>query len=454
MFTWFCIVHTFNLPAWFEEGTAEFYSTLELSGDRLIIGNVIPVHLNRLAPSQWLTAETLASIGEDTPLHGNQEQTSLFYAQSWALVHMLNLSPKYRAQMPQFAAFLAEAYPADKAFQQAFGETLSTAVSALKLYIAGNILPTIAADWDPLDTVNISIDPISETEAELVQADLQLELGLWEISDRKLQRLANKNKSSPEVETARAKVAMSRGNLDSAKLHFEKAMELGSTQPATYFEYAMLLRDTGANGETVAENLEKTIDLNPNHAEANYLLGITASTANRHNEAVEYLQRAASLLPRRADVWHALTLAFREVGNLEMARRSAQNTLAAATTKQQIEMAEALTRLTEEQDWIELPSRPKVTTPEGWFNRQGDSLVDGILEHIECLGQQALLHVRSGDQLTIVRVSDPGKVVLKNASSNSFEFSCGPQKRHVIVEYLAETDAGGETSGEVTVPSR
>ena len=37
----------------------------------------------------WLTLEQLLTVTHDSPLYNEGERRSLFYAQSWALVHML-----------------------------------------------------------------------------------------------------------------------------------------------------------------------------------------------------------------------------------------------------------------------------------------------------------------------------------------------------------------------------
>lgn len=114
-------------------------------------------------------------------------------------------------------------------------------------------------------------------------------------------------------------------------------------------------------------------------------------------------------------------------------------------------MAEGAIRLTEVQPWIELPERPAVNTPPGWFNKQGDSRVEGVLERIDCLGQAARLHVRSDEERVALYVANPGEVLLRNVSSVTFQFTCGEQApRQVIVEYIAKPDPEQETAGEVT----
>ncbi|MCP5109528.1 MAG: hypothetical protein GY953_01695 [bacterium] len=57
---------------------------------------------------------------------------------------------------------------------------------------------------------------------------------------------------------------------------------------------------------------------------------------------------------------------------------------------------------------------------------------------IDCLGESARLHVRSGEETVALNVADPGKVLLKNVSSVTFQFSCGElEPRPVAVEHSA-----------------
>src|SRR5437899_12499362 len=91
------------MPVWFEEGTAEFYSTLNFERDRLRVGDSIESHLALLRKEPWLTADQLASVTQSSPLYNEAARIGVFYAQSWALVHMLNLGLAYCYGMPKFA---------------------------------------------------------------------------------------------------------------------------------------------------------------------------------------------------------------------------------------------------------------------------------------------------------------------------------------------------------------
>src|SRR5262249_32723926 len=78
------------LPLWFEEGTAELYSNIEFSGAKLLVGSPIPEHVLALESSKWLSAAELAAVIRTSRVYDERARAGVFYAQSWALVHMLN----------------------------------------------------------------------------------------------------------------------------------------------------------------------------------------------------------------------------------------------------------------------------------------------------------------------------------------------------------------------------
>ena len=99
----------------------------------------------------------------------------------------------------------------------------------------------------------------------------------------------------------------------------------------------------------------------------------------------------------------------------------------------------------------EPPAQPAVIVPPSWENPKGDKRADGTLEFIDCVGASARIQVRVDGHALLFFVDKPGEVLLKNASSVSFEFRCGAQKsRRIVVEYRNQPDAKQSTVGVVT----
>lgn len=113
-----------NLPAWLNEGLAEYYSTFEVTngGREATIGHPVVGHLRLLSRRPPLfSLEELFQIDHDSPHYNEGERRSVFYAQSWALTHML-MQPERAAALAAFIRHKQDGVPDANAWRQAFGD--------------------------------------------------------------------------------------------------------------------------------------------------------------------------------------------------------------------------------------------------------------------------------------------------------------------------------------------
>lgn len=429
-----------SLPKWMEEGTAEFYSTLAFKDGSVQVGAPIIPHLKTLANSQWLSAAELSAVDANSPNYNEPAKAGVFYSESWALVHMLHFSPRYKAGLARYSELLKRNTPSAIAFHQAFGRTLEQAIGDLPLYLRDGRFQTMEVAIPAAEHAEIRVETISPFEERLARAELLLRLGRDSEARNVYEKLARDNPSSVEAEVGLATVALRDRRDREALAYLKRALAAGPPTASLYFEYAMLLRDTNAPRGQVNEYLKKTIELNPNFAEAQFLIGVRASDEGRYEEAVRHLRVAANILPRQAYFWHALAFASYKLGRPDDSRDAALRALNAAVTDQERQMARAALRLTAPHAPEPHESPPSVTTPKTWQNRAGDARVEGLLTAVDCLANGARLHIDSQTGNIALLVTDPKRVVLKNTSSVSMQLACGPQKaRRVLVDYLAST---------------
>ena len=127
-----------NLPTWLNEGLAEYYSTYDPSRDgrEAIIGRPIDSHLQRLGEGRLLPLHELITVDQKSGLYNEGERRSVFYAQSWALTHLLlHGEPARVNELGTFInAVRTGVAPAD-AWKQAFGS--ADLERALQQYIRG-----------------------------------------------------------------------------------------------------------------------------------------------------------------------------------------------------------------------------------------------------------------------------------------------------------------------------
>lgn len=416
-----------RLPAWLEEGLAEFYSTLRLDGDQLVVGIPLSQHLSLLAKGSWLSDEELRTFRPVTADAAVQTRLDMFYAQSWALVHMLLTAPAYRHASSRFLERVAIGRPTPEAFLETFGKPWNEALRDLSRYVRHGSFPVLRVPCQAPPLQRLPVEPLTLQESALALVDLQLKLGRWEWPESTVNALARSSRYTAEVEYARGLVALARGQKDRARMHFERAIQLGIPNASAYFEYAMLLSEDGTQPRRVRELLERAIALNPAHADAHFLLGLAAERDGQLAEAIEHYQRATRILPRRTHFWHALALAYQKHGQRELAAHAAQRALMTAETEQEKAMAASVLR------WIEQPgqtvTRPRegIPIPDAWRPPRGERTAEGFLEYISCEGERAWFRVRGvGGNTLLLLVERPDRVQIRG-EAEPLSLACGHQ---------------------------
>ena len=137
-YTHLLVNNTFsNAPVWFNEGLAEYYSTFKISDDqKIVLGSPIGNHVFLLRKNQMLPFRTLFEVDHKSPHYNETDKTSIFYAQSWALMHYLIIGKAGRVdQLGKFIEILNSRVPLERAFQDAFGTPFEVMEKDLRNYI-------------------------------------------------------------------------------------------------------------------------------------------------------------------------------------------------------------------------------------------------------------------------------------------------------------------------------
>src|SRR6185369_474229 len=123
-YTHLLVENTFKeIPLWFNEGLAEYYSTFSITDDQKItLGAPIGNHVFLLRESKMLPLRTLLEVDHKSPYYNEKNKQGIFYAQSWALMHYLIIGKEGKVeQLSKFIELVGAQMPLDQAFQQAFG---------------------------------------------------------------------------------------------------------------------------------------------------------------------------------------------------------------------------------------------------------------------------------------------------------------------------------------------
>ncbi len=411
------------LPHWLEEGVPEFYSTLTVTPNKVHIGAPISAYQHLLSTELWLDADDLAQ--------GNRIDGPIFYAESWALVHMLTLSPTWSQGMPQFVKLLNDGREQEEAFTTAFGKPIDQALRELRTYLRLPREITLPAP-PPDDATAYQVTPLAPVDAMLALAGLALRTNHLDLAHTLFTRAAKEDPQSPSSAAGLGDLARAENRPQDAERELDRAIALGSRDANAYFQMALLKKDRAL--------LEKTLEIDPHFSEAHFVLGVRETDEGNLASAIAHLRQAVAVQPKRFTYWNALSYAQAKSGDHQGAAESARRAALLASTKQEDQMAAALTLLAQE-----APAPPKrkpaVITPPSWQNPKGDTRAEGILTKVDCDSSPVRLVFSTGAPIRTLdlKVQNPTAVELVNADGVSTTLTCGEQSQPVAVDYVAAT---------------
>jgi Flp pilus assembly protein TadD len=419
------------------------FSTLKSESGKIRLGDILAGWVRQLRTGKWLDLETLLAVDYQSPLYNEKQKSGAFYAESWALAHMLYLSNDYRGK---FGEFLSQVKPDSSqraVFQQVYGKSLSQVQSDLAVYLSGAEFNAMLADVKVEKSAELpEVRAATKVESGLALADLLAVTRKREEARAAYETLAHENPEDPEIELAWARLAWLNRDDDGVKRHFARAIELGTTNGRVYFDYAMMLREGGAKEPEISALLSKAVQLKPDLAEAHYMLGFYASNAGRFGEAVVHLQQVKSLEQGQAfPYFRTLAYAYYRLGRLEDAKKYAERAVKSATEPQDVDLAKELLAYV-------MGEPAKTDAPRRLVRRDTAGLersipLEGTLQQVDCLGGQARLHVEVAGKQMVFLIQDPSRVTVRSSNQEGgYKFICGPQQPvKIALEYLPSADS-------------
>jgi tetratricopeptide (TPR) repeat protein len=403
------------IPVWLDEGLAELYSTLQQDRDKMVVGLPPPGRGQMLIGEPWIPLETLLSVGHDSPLYNERSRASMFYSESWALVHMLSIDHSYRPHLP---AMLAALKTADSvaAFQQAYGKTPAQVQADLEEYVRRETLHAYEFELPAEKSAEPdAIEPHAGMLAKLAIAEMLAEYpGKLAQAAEMYQELARDYPQHWQVEAALGRYAWRERHNQDAASHFAEAVKLGASDPRMFLDYARALNVTAHSQDAIAQ-LRNAIRLDPSLRDAHYELGLALLRAGSWREAMAELQLARPLEPRQASrYFYGMAYSAYRLGDFIAARSY-------------VEQGRPYTKIPEE-----------LSALNGLSETLGPPVVEGSLESIECQGKIARLHVRVKDSEYVFLIPDLGAAK---------DLACGPAD-HISVRIEFQAMPAGATGAD------
>jgi len=334
-----------NLPAWLAEGLADFYGNSEIKGNVATMGNASAAQIEELRQNKLIPLDVLFKVDHHSPYYNEQNKTSVFYAESWALTHYLMIGDKqsHRQMLLDYASALNQGASADAAAAKAFGDinalqkALSNYVSKYSFYFFQMKAP------DELPPSDLSARAITDAEADAYRGGMFAIRGQTQVAETMLQAAVQ---TEPNLALGYQNLALSQyisGKRDDALASASKAIALDPKSAVTHYLRAYLNTQAGPKTEDgqVEQDLREAIALNPEFAPPFGLLGWYLAAHHRNlPEALKLAEKALQLEP--ANISYQLDYAevLVQMQELDDAQRMAVRARDSASEPQQKANAE------------------------------------------------------------------------------------------------------------------
>jgi tetratricopeptide (TPR) repeat protein len=502
-------------PGWFDEGFAEYFSSIRVdnknveigsdpelgsSSSQDILGNQTenrnpPKSLTELLSRWvWLSIPDLFAMRHNPGLQEGTHRT-LFYAESWMVMHYLLNKDKLSETGTYFELVQNQHVPIADAIQQAYGMTAAQLEKTVKDYF--HSLTQLVQDQDaarqpgatpgtgsqvnhfpvPLgpDEVAIEAKPVPEADAEAQLAEVMVRLperreqGLKEIE--RILQLTDKNGQPVDNEIAHRALAwvyIDRKEFPKAAEELGKASALDPRDVWNRYYLCLLKYRTAQTSHQEIQGLANmmvdlrvTIDWYPDFAEAYNMLAMARIEGGGAGSAMDAMKQALVLSPRNeqyqfnmgqvqeaAKKWDAAQETFERLkssSNPQIASAAAHQLEELPTVRKYGISPSAPKRAPQSSPFDELEQeaqrraqQPDPTVPD----KRPTQFAKGLLVTVDCSkAPVALLTVNTGARAMKLRVADYKSLLVIGEDS----FSCEWKNRRVAVNYRA----GGMNDGDL-----
>ncbi|HEV7684195.1 MAG TPA: FimV/HubP family polar landmark protein [Pyrinomonadaceae bacterium] len=327
-----------NVPTWFNEGLAEYYSTFSITDDqKVVMGRPIANHVYRLRENKMLPLRMLFQVDQKSAYYNERDKQSIFYAESWALVHYLILGKdgERMSQLSKFVDLISANVSMEQAFQQAFAMTFEAMEKELRAYIQRDRYPILNGHFENKLGYDSAMEsaPITEAEAQAYLGDLLLKSNRAD-AEVYLQKALELDPDSAMANASLGLLRVRQGKHDEARKRLERAVAKSSQNYLIHYYYAYALSREGAGdmdsvmgmapetAEIVRRELKRAIELRPDYLESYGLLAfVNLVTGTELDESMEMLKQRLTGAPHRTDLMFMLAQLYLRKEDFKAARQ-------------------------------------------------------------------------------------------------------------------------------------
>jgi tetratricopeptide (TPR) repeat protein len=453
-----------RMPPWFDEGFAQYFSTLQFSGDKVKIGLWPAGYDNVFRSYNLMPTARLLEIKHDSPEYNESgDRRTMFYAQSWLMVHYLQDKIRLKDFDKYRTLIMDEGAPTATAFQQAFGVDVKQFDRILSNYLHGSDMLMFTGTVPLPKDETMTAQPFSENDRDALFAEVHGHLRDYQgkAVDEFLSVL-QKDPKNVAAHRGLGYVYLYERKYGSAAEHFQQAAQLDPKDARVHYYSALLARMSGKTDDAAAKHdLETAVALDPTFADAFNLLAGVDRDLRDYDACITAEQQAIQLSPRRDDYKANIATCYMDQDRWDEAEQVYQGL---AHSEEPLTAAKAQRMLTEIDELKKLGAHHAPPDTNSTPTKVAETSVPvpppvppeirflkGTLLKVECThAPAAVLIVASGKEQWRFLTPDIGKVLTLGADA----VECSWAGRPVSINYYPGSGTTGRLFSVEVPPER
>jgi len=293
-----------SIPVWLNEGIAQFFQSTEINKKDVFIGKANVNQLSFLRNSKRIPLDILFRVDQSSSYYHEEDKGSLFYAESWALTHdlqMLDIVQRTN-HIPDYMQLISHNEDPVLAAEKCFGD-LKKLQKQLDEYIDQSAFKVIhlSSAVAPIDESSFKAKSLSPNEAAMLQAELLTSIRRYADARKLLDTILLQDSTNVQAYERLGNLELASSSPDAARNAYAKAIELGSQNYHVQLNYATMMMEKELSKESITKielALRSVIQLHPGDSSIYDLLArLIVRSGNDIEEAYKMERKAGELSP-------------------------------------------------------------------------------------------------------------------------------------------------------------
>ncbi|HEU5350585.1 MAG TPA: tetratricopeptide repeat protein [Terracidiphilus sp.] len=347
------------MPIWLNEGIAEFFQNTVVEPKYVQLGMPSADDILYLRQQNLIPLDVLFRVDRSSPYYHEEDKGSVFYAESWALTHYLEVQDRKdgRNRLITYLTLVLHRKDPVEAATEAFGN-LHALTNTLAAYIRnGNYMQfQMNTASSPIDVSAYPVKQLTLTDVEATRANVLMDVRRTDEAKALIQQVLAQDPKNVQAHETMGLVALRSGNRDEAQKWLGEAVALGAQGFEVNMLYAGLLMSSPKADEAQIEScLHAAIRANPRDARVHEMLASREAMEHvRLDDALKQSEEAVSLDPGRVEYREMAASVLEQQRKLPDAQNMLHSAMLVARTPEEKQFVQE--RVTELQQMEELES--------------------------------------------------------------------------------------------------